>query len=1020
MKKGKILSAFTSLAIAGTMLASALPFTASAATTVQTDLQLSMTSDKTSYTLDEIKAGATARVYVKADGEFQTANITSFGAKFKSSDWRVRAKNVEISYRNQFANNNGDRFSSFYSIATFGEWTKDFPVDQDMYEEYEGEIEDPISYAVKARTAITDTNMPAIQIISNKNIGYFKKGTGSSIAEFDVEFPTDLEAGTYSINFADVQLPVGIDDYGHLGDGKEKSATGITFTIGDGQSTTTTTTKATTATTKATTATTKATAATTKATAASSGTGIVLDRDYTGTIKLSAEKVSAKAGDSKVAVNIYADTNGFTIENLTFKLEYDSSKLTLNKEESFKKGLGLRPGTTTFEASTNVYLFLISGDTPAVNYKDKPIGTVYFDVASDATGELPVKIVPGQGLAKIECLQYSESKNGLKKFYLDPEVTDGAIVLDNASTTKLTSNTKPTIAKTTVKSTSASSGTGIVLDRDYTGTIKLSAEKVSAKAGDSKVAVNIYADTNGFTIENLTFKLEYDSSKLTLNKEESFKKGLGLRPGTTTFEASTNVYLFLISGDTPAVNYKDKPIGTVYFDVASDATGELPVKIVPGQGLAKIECLQYSESKNGLKKFYLDPDVTDGAIVLDNAASSVTTKATAATTTTKSNTTTAKPTIITTTSTTKLTSNTKPTTAKTTVKSTSSTSGTGIVLDRDYTGTIKLSAEKVSAKAGDSKVAVNIYADTNGFTIENLTFKLEYDSSKLTLNKEESFKKGLGLRPGTTTFEASTNVYLFLISGDTPAVNYKDKPIGTVYFDVASDATGELPVKIVPGQGLAKIECLQYSESKNGLKKFYLDPEVTDGAVVIGSSSSDDLTVEVDDSALDTKGDNINWYFADEAEFDKSNITVMSGDKDVTADADIKFDSTPGKTYNGKTFDYTVSYTATYGGKTANGTVDVKIGLRGDANCNHKVDARDAAAIAKDLAQLYGSKKTTLTKKNGEFALFLANVDESVAKKETAWYGKRELNARDAATIAKYLSMKFANPNLRLVDIINK
>ena len=237
---------------------------------------------------------------------------------------------------------------------------------------------------------------------------------------------------------------------------------------------------------------------------------------------------------------------------------------------------------------------------------------------------------------------------------------------------------------------------------------------------------------------------------------------------------------------------------------------------------------------------------------------------------------------------------------------------------------------------------------------------------------------------------------------------------------MASDATGELPVKIVPGQGLAKIECLQHSESKNGLKKLYLDPEVTDGAVVIGSSSSDDLTVEVDDSALDTKGDNINWYFADEAEFDKSNITVMSGDKDVTADADIKFDSTPEKKYNGKTFDYTVSYTATYGGKNATGTVDVKIGLRGDADCSHKVDARDAAAIAKDLAQLYGSKKTTLTKKNGEFALFLANVDEGTAKKETTWYGKRDINARDAATIAKYLSMKFANPNLRLVDIINK
>ncbi len=206
----------------------------------------------------------------------------------------------------------------------------------------------------------------------------------------------------------------------------------------------------------------------------------------------------------------------------------------------------------------------------------------------------------------------------------------------------------------------------------------------------------------------------------------------------------------------------------------------------------------------------------------------------------------------------------------------------------------------------------------------------------------------------------------------------------------------------------------------NGKITSFTPSSATGITFTVGDASSEDLTVSADSNAVDENGDSVNWYFDDEAEFDKSNITVMSGDKDVTADADIKFDSTPGKTYNGKTFDYTVSYTATYGGKTANGTVDVKIGLRGDADCSHKVDARDAAAIAKDLAQLYGSKKTTLTKKNGEFALFLANVDEGAAKKETTWYGKRDINARDAATIAKYLSMKFANPNLRLVDIINK
>ncbi|MFR0880066.1 MAG: hypothetical protein ACLSGN_01045, partial [Oscillospiraceae bacterium] len=84
----------------------------------------------------------------------------------------------------------------------------------------------------------------------------------------------------------------------------------------------------------------------------------------------------------------------------------------------------------------------------------------------------------------------------------------------------------------------------------------------------------------------------------------------------------------------------------------------------------------------------------------------------------------------------------------------------------------------------------------------------------------------------------------------------------------------------------------------------------------------------------------------------------------------------------------------------------------------HKVDARDAAAIAKDLAQLYGSNKTTLTAKEGEFALFLANVDRGTAKKATDWYGLRDLNARDAATIAKYLAQKYSKPTLKLVDLV--
>ena len=889
MKKGKLLSAFTSLALAGTMLASALPFTASAAS-VQTDLQLSMSAEKTSFTLDEIKAGATATVYVKADGNFESDNITSLGARFKSSDWDVRAKNLEISYHNQIANNKGDGFSSFYSVATFGEWTKDFPIDQDKYDKTNGKMSKPISYAVKAKTAITDTNMPSIQIISNKNIGYFKKGTGSSIAHFDVEFPKDLEAGTYTIDFADVQLPVSVDDYGHLGDGIAKSATGITFTVGDSQPTTEPVT----------------TAATKATTAATSASGIQLSRDYTGTVKLSAEKVTAAAGDKKVALNIYADTNGFTVENLTFMVKYDSSKLTLDSDTPFEEGYGLDPGSITFEPSTNTYLFLINGDTVAENMPSEPIGTLYFDVAADAEGELPVELVPGQGLAKIECLQHSESKNGLKKFYLDPVVTNGAIIIGDAKTT------------TTVATTKATTDSGIQLSRDYTGTVKLSAEEVTAAAGAKKVALNIYADTNGFTIENLTFMVKYDSSKLTLNADTPFEEGYGLDPGSITFEPKTNVYLFLINGDTVAENDPSEPIGTLYFDVASDAKGKLPVELVPGQGLAKIECLQHSESKNGLKKFYLDPVVTNGAVIVDD---DVTTPADTTVTTTKATTDT------TTTSVTSVATTPAPTQITTASVSASASASVSVSISKE-------TAVSVSNSASAS-VSVSISKET-GVSVSN---------------------------SASASVSVSVSVSISIVS-----------PVDTGSSSVTTTGGGD----------------------------------------------TTKVSISIDTSATDVYGNDVNWYFADEPSFDTASIKVVDADGNEVEGASIDFgDATPANTYDGKTFDYVVAFTVSVDGEEAGtGEINVKIGQRGDANCDHKVNARDAAAIAKDLAQLYGSKKTTLTAKEGEFALFLANVDRGTAKKATDWYGLRDLNARDAATIAKYLAQKYSKPTLQLVDLV--
>ena len=60
MKKGKFLSILTTVAMAGSMVLSAVPFTASAyvGDVVETAGKFSMTADQTNFTLDEIKAGS--------------------------------------------------------------------------------------------------------------------------------------------------------------------------------------------------------------------------------------------------------------------------------------------------------------------------------------------------------------------------------------------------------------------------------------------------------------------------------------------------------------------------------------------------------------------------------------------------------------------------------------------------------------------------------------------------------------------------------------------------------------------------------------------------------------------------------------------------------------------------------------------------------------------------------------------------------------------------------------------------
>ena len=75
----------------------------------------------------------------------------------------------------------------------------------------------------------------------------------------------------------------------------------------------------------------------------------------------------------------------------------------------------------------------------------------------------------------------------------------------------------------------------------------------------------------------------------------------------------------------------------------------------------------------------------------------------------------------------------------------------------------------------------------------------------------------------------------------------------------------------------------------------------------------------------------------------------MVGEDDVTEQAVITFDVTPGEVYDGENFDYEVAFTVLYNGQEINGMLPVKIAPRGDTNLSagKSADIYDAIVVAK-------------------------------------------------------------------------
>ncbi|MGN0613206.1 MAG: hypothetical protein ACI4JB_04830, partial [Porcipelethomonas sp.] len=197
MKKTKLVSVLTSFAMIGSMLSGTfsgiLPVTA---VTSDCPVGLEMVSDKTTYTLDEIKAGASATVYVDTSTTFTEDDlVASISFRLKPNKWGyVDPMNLRFCFPNRLSTNGGAASGNYNSSATLtlSDWTGDVQrPDESEYHAYGIKDDDPtVQYS--------DDIMPYASLVSDSTKGYIRtedQYSKNHIAAFDIYFPTDLAAG---------------------------------------------------------------------------------------------------------------------------------------------------------------------------------------------------------------------------------------------------------------------------------------------------------------------------------------------------------------------------------------------------------------------------------------------------------------------------------------------------------------------------------------------------------------------------------------------------------------------------------------------------------------------------------------------------------------------------------------------------------------------------------------------------------------------------------------------------------
>jgi len=1016
MKKGKILSVLTSAAMAGSMMLSALSTTVSAAV----PLGLKLASEKTAYSVSEVRSGnAKAEVKVQLSGTVaESDHIGTLEFCIKPETWGTTdVYDLYLAENNALGTSktNVTWMGAYNATATstYSAWKDTAKLNQVKTDD--GSYGLLNIYDSDGADFKYDDDHPAkVSISSDSNHGFFRSSGESDIAIFTVYFPADLAEGKYTIGFSDAKC--GVFPSGNFaGDDSSMASvtnTGtITFTIGEGETTT---------------ATTKATTVTTTDDVPS------VPHKTDGTCTLTGGKKTAAPGD-KVYLPVYLElgsgTNPNSIEAIGFDISFDTSKATLNQIVTNARmmktydptvtgaGLGNASASDNVDPTAGNYVvtFSPSGTDSITVDPSLPICLLEFTVKDGATGTIPVKFGHNIYGDQKEIEVVHTQVTGQENTYLKPTVVNGLITIGADTTT--TTEPKP-------------------VEKIYDGSATLKGQKNVKGTVGEKAYVPVYlelgSNVDPKTIEAIGFDIHFNTSKASLDQIITNPRmmktadpsiagsGLGNASANDNIDPAAGNYVvtFSPSGTDSITVDPSLPICLLEFTVKEGATGEIPITFsnhLHGDAMP-IEIVH--TQKTGAENTYLTPIVEDGSIVIDEVTTATTTSTSGEQTTPITVTSVSVVTSVEIVTSVSVVTSVEVVTSYDAVSSivevTSYVPVTSIVTETSYVPVTSITyvASVVGTYTLITSISVVPVTSISVVTSIDPVVQTSYVDRVVTSVVEKEVPVD---RIVTSIVEKEVPVVsISIVDREVPynvtvtSIVEKEVPVDRI---VTSVVEKEVPVdRIVTSVVEKEVPVVSVSVSEVEkivtslvISEVYVDNTTT--ATTPNDTQETVISFEIPGND-DIENDDTHWYYEDEAAWHLDGIKVyvdgveqeVSAD-DLTFSFDGKDGVTPGDVYNkgaAKTNDFEV----TVGYKEASTTFKVKIGFRGDVNLSHSADVRDAAFIAKDLAQISMSNKTTIKSK---FAIFLGNVYEGAAKANTKEdYKPYDFTVRAAAALASW------------------